>query len=41
MFEERNVKRPFTAIDWLCITYIVFVGLVLIANIVVHIVGPW
>ncbi len=35
------MKRPFTALDWLCVAYIVLVGLVLIANIVIHIVGPW
>jgi len=35
------MKRPFTALDWFCVGYIALAVLVFIANIVVHIVGPW
>lgn len=35
------MKRPLSAIDWLCIAYMVLVGLVLIANTVIHLIGPW
>lgn len=33
--------RQYGPIDWLCLAYIVLVGLVIVANIVIHVIGPW
>lgn len=33
--------REYEAIDWLCLAYMMLVGLVLVANIVIHVIGPW
>jgi len=34
-------KQPLTLTQWLCVAYLVLAGLVFIANIVVHLIGPW
>lgn len=36
---KRDCRFDF--IDWLCIAYCVLVALVFLANIVVHVIGPW
>lgn len=35
------MRRPQGFADWFAYGYLVFVALVMVANIVVHVVGPW